>query len=703
MPSSSCTSPPTPPRVTRRSSRPPRRGGAGARPVTAEVLGGDGRHRHPAGICSPSAVSLDVPLDRRDRPRPRLVAVPGRRSATRATPAPSSGPPTPPAPTPWSSPAPRSTSTTPSACGRRPAACSTCRSSPGPLAETPWRHCAPPGCSVYAADGAGERDLDDVGRRPGGLALPDGVGLRQRGVGPARRAARRWPTTWSGCRSTARREPQPRHGRRGLPVRLGPRPAREGGLRAASLARLTDVEDARESRPDGASGRAARRRRRRGRGGAGRPGQPCRAADPARTDGHDLLGKSLADALPCSRTSTGGSGGTASVPTTGWPPAPGTPSATCCSRRGHEVLVTARFVRAVPTRARRSGVVVGLRDTRARAREETSRAELVSTVAHELRSPLTSVKGFTATLLAKWERFTDEQKRLMLETVNADADRVTRLITELLDIARIDSGRLEIHRQVVDAARPSHRHVAGYLANGEPAERFVVHGARPSAGAVGRRRQGRPGAGQPRRERRAPRRRHGHRGRRSAALDADRRHVVTVMDEGPGIPDSPARAGLHPVLALGQAWRHRAGALHRARSRRGARRVDRDRALARRRGKVPVRAACRHAGVLVRLVDSRCRRPHLPEQTHVRTNARPRSRRDRVRFGRDNRRVGRGRPRRRLEGDRRRGRPRRAQAGRASSTPATARRWPWPTARSARCPRRPGPRPAGGSAPRAAP
>jgi signal transduction histidine kinase len=85
-------------------------------------------------------------------------------------------------------------------------------------------------------------------------------------------------------------------------------------------------------------------------------------------------------------------------------------------------------------------LVIALRDTRARERLERSRANLVSTVAHELRSPLTSVKGFTATLLAKWERFNDEQKKLMLQTVNADADRVTRLIAELLDVSRIDAG-----------------------------------------------------------------------------------------------------------------------------------------------------------------------------------------------------------------------------------------------------------------------
>ena len=99
---------------------------------------------------------------------------------------------------------------------------------------------------------------------------------------------------------------------------------------------------------------------------------------------------------------------------------------------------------------RLEGIVLAVREGGRRAHQQATGIEIVSTVSHELRSPLTSVKGYTSLLLNRWDRLKEDQKRMMLEQVNHDADRVTRLITELLDISRLETGRLVLRRQLVD-------------------------------------------------------------------------------------------------------------------------------------------------------------------------------------------------------------------------------------------------------------
>jgi signal transduction histidine kinase len=138
-----------------------------------------------------------------------------------------------------------------------------------------------------------------------------------------------------------------------------------------------------------------------------------------------------------------------------------------------ELLVTSRYVRETP-----GGpvvrLVVAFRDTSARRRADRDRSDLVSTVAHEIRSPLTTVKGFTSTLLTRWDRLTDTQKKTMLTAVNADADRVTRLLSDLLDASRIDAGRLTLRPQVVAVPQIVRKVLSGRVAAGDPPDRFLV-------------------------------------------------------------------------------------------------------------------------------------------------------------------------------------------------------------------------------------
>jgi two-component system sensor histidine kinase VicK len=91
---------------------------------------------------------------------------------------------------------------------------------------------------------------------------------------------------------------------------------------------------------------------------------------------------------------------------------------------------------------RPEGVIAVLQDVTEQQRLEDMRKEFVANVSHELRTPLTSIKSYSETLLdgALEERDTAEH---FLNVINSEADRMTRLVKDLLQLSRLDNKQMK--------------------------------------------------------------------------------------------------------------------------------------------------------------------------------------------------------------------------------------------------------------------
>ena len=88
---------------------------------------------------------------------------------------------------------------------------------------------------------------------------------------------------------------------------------------------------------------------------------------------------------------------------------------------------------------------------RGRAPAETLET-LVAAAAHDIRSPLTAMKGFGYALAKRWVDMTDAQRDLMLTGIVHDADRMDTIIRQLVDAARVMSGTFQAYSELVDVA-----------------------------------------------------------------------------------------------------------------------------------------------------------------------------------------------------------------------------------------------------------
>ena len=112
---------------------------------------------------------------------------------------------------------------------------------------------------------------------------------------------------------------------------------------------------------------------------------------------------------------------------------------------------------------------------RVRALEEANRlkAELISTLAHEMRTPLTSIKGFSTALLLEAATFDAHTQREFLNIIDQECDVLTDLIHDLLESSIIDAGLLRLELQPVRLALLAHD-TADDFARRSDKHRFLV-------------------------------------------------------------------------------------------------------------------------------------------------------------------------------------------------------------------------------------
>lgn len=216
------------------------------------------------------------------------------------------------------------------------------------------------------------------------------------------------------------------------------------------------------------------------------------------------------------------------------------------------------------------GLVVGLtgicQDVTERKQVEAMKDAFLAALSHELRTPLTAVMGMSQTLTRQFDRLDDRQRQEMLAHITSNAEKLERLLTDLLDLDRLTRGVLEPSREPTDVGELIRRVIADLPLRGRRLE-VAAEGvkARVDAPKVERIVENLVVNALRHTEARVP--------IWLGAERTDRGVVLTVEDAGPGVPDplkdaifEPFRQGAvpshHPGTGVGLALVQQFSRLH---------------------------------------------------------------------------------------------------------------------------------------------
>jgi two-component system, OmpR family, sensor histidine kinase KdpD len=94
----------------------------------------------------------------------------------------------------------------------------------------------------------------------------------------------------------------------------------------------------------------------------------------------------------------------------------------------------------------------GLDEARVLAETERLRAALLTSISHDLRTPLASILGTVSSLRSFAENYSATEREELLATLQEEAERLNRFVANLLDMTRLESGAIELRLELIDVA-----------------------------------------------------------------------------------------------------------------------------------------------------------------------------------------------------------------------------------------------------------